>query len=89
MINLINGNICREFLLKSVKLNIHCRRGLVDSVLAYIMAGFKPLARHQRKIQKVYFSSQFPFSRFLAKTLRVNKTAMKSLPKESGVRNRL
>ena len=34
-------------------------------------------ARHQHKIQKV-FLRLFPLSRFLVKTLRVNKIAMKS-----------
>ena len=39
--------------------------------------GFKPQARHQNEIQKV-FLRQFHLSRFLAKTLRINKIAMKT-----------
>ena len=50
--------------------------------------GFEPQARHQNKIRKV-FRRRFPLSRFLAKTLRVNKIAMKSFSKKSVVRIRL
>ena len=39
--------------------------------------GFESQARHQNEVQKV-FLRRFPLSRFLAKTLRVNKIAMKS-----------
>ena len=42
--------------------------------------GFESQARHQNKIRKV-FLRRFPLSRFLAKTLRVNKIAMKSFSK--------
>ena len=42
--------------------------------------GFEPQPRHQNKIRKV-FLRRFPLSRFLAKTLRVNKIAMKSFSK--------
>ena len=38
---------------------------------------FEPQARHQYKIQKV-FIRWFPLSRYLVKTLRINKIAMKS-----------
>ena len=37
-----------------------------------VNVGFDPQARHQNKIQKV-FLRRIPLSRFLAKTLRVNK----------------
>ena len=43
--------------------------------------GFEPQIRHQNKIQKVFFFWRFPLSRFLAKTLGVNKIAMKSFTK--------
>ena len=46
--------------------------GLLD-----IKPGFEPQARHQNKIQKVCLR-RFPLSRFLAKTLRINKIAMNS-----------
>ena len=42
--------------------------------------GFESQARHQNEIRKV-FLRRFPLSRFLAKTLRVNKIAMKSFSK--------
>ena len=42
--------------------------------------GFESQARHQNEIRKI-FLRRFPLSRFLAKTLRVNKNAMKSFPK--------
>ena len=41
---------------------------------------FEPQARHQNKIRKL-FIRRFPPSRFLAKTLRVNKIAMNSFLK--------
>ena len=57
------------------------RRGLVGSVgLLDEKSGFESQARHQNKIRKV-FVRRFPLSRFLAKTLRVNKIAMKSFSK--------
>ena len=37
---------------------------------------FGPQDKHENKIQKIYLR-RFPFSRFLTKTLRVNKVAMK------------
>ena len=46
--------------------------------------GFKPQARHQNEIRKV-FLRRFP----LAKTLRVNKIATKSFSKKSVVQSRL
>ena len=55
------------------------RRGLVDSLLDEKPV-FESQARHQNEIRKV-FLWRFPFSRFLAKTLRVNKIAMKSFSK--------
>ena len=42
--------------------------------------GCKSQARHQNEIRKV-FLRRFPLSTFLAKTLRVNKIAMKSFSK--------
>ena len=50
-----------------------CRQGdcLLDLKLQFVSQ-----VRHQNKIQKV-FLRRFPFNRFLAKTLRVIKTAMK------------
>ena len=42
--------------------------------------GFEPKARYLTKIRKV-FLRRFPLSRFLAKTLRVNKIAMKNFSK--------
>ena len=48
--------------------------------LLHEKSGFEPQTRHQNKIQKVIFR-RFPLSRFLAKTLRVNKIAMKSFSK--------
>ena len=42
--------------------------------------GFESQARHQNEIRKE-FLRRFPLSRFLAKTLRVNKIAMKSFSK--------
>ena len=41
---------------------------------------FESQARHQNKIRKVYLR-RFPLTRFLAKTLKVNKIAMKSFSK--------
>ena len=38
-----------------------------------VKPGFEPKARHQNKIQKL-FLRRFSLSRFLAKTLRVNKS---------------
>ena len=49
--------------------------GLLDEKL-----GFELQARHQNKIQKVFFR-RFPLSRLMARTLRVNKIAMKSFSK--------
>ena len=47
------------------------RRGLVDSIVGLLdeKPGFEFQARHQNKIQKVFFP-RFPLSRSLAKTLR-------------------
>ena len=55
---------------------------IVGSTLAYQAKnpGFEPQARHQNKIRKI-FLLRFSPSTFLAKTLRVNKIAMKSLSK--------
>ena len=50
--------------------------GLLDE-----MPGFESQARHQNEIRKV-FLRHFPLSRFLAKTLRVNKIAIKSFSKK-------
>ena len=44
--------------------------------------GFESQARHQNKIRKV-FLRRYPLSRFLVKTLRVNKIAMKSFLKKN------
>ena len=50
---------------------------------------FASQARHQNEIRKI-FLRRFPLSRLLAKTLRVNKIAMKSFSKKkSVVRSRL
>ena len=57
--------------------------GLLD-----VKPGFEVQTRHQNKIQKV-FLRRFPLSRFLARTLRANKSAMKSFSKKSVVRSRL
>ena len=67
---------------------IHSRRGLVGSGLLDVKPGFELQARHQNKIQKV-FLWRFPLSRFLAKTLRVNKNCHEKLLKKSVVRSRL
>ena len=62
-----------------VNLNHICsRNGLVCSVLAYqtLKPGFVSQVSHQKKKYEKYF-----FDRFLAKTLRINKIAMKNFLK--------
>ena len=49
--------------------------------------GFEPQGRHNNKIRKE-FRRRFSLNRFLAKTLRVNKIAMKSFSKKSVIRSR-
>ena len=51
-----------------------------ENVVVYYLIRRKIQVRHQNKIQKVFFP-RFPLSRFLAKTLRVNKIAMKNFSK--------
>ena len=57
--------------------------GLLDE-----QPGFEFQARHQNEIRKV-FLRRFPLSRFLAKTLRVNKNCHEKFLKKSVVRSRL
>ena len=59
------------------------RRGLVDE-----KPEFKSQARHQNEI-RIVFLRRFPLSRFLAKTLRVNKNCHEKFLKKSVVRSRL
>ena len=68
---------------------ISCR-SVVGSVLGLldVKSAFEPQARCQNKIQKI-FPRLLPLRRFLAKTLIVNKIAMKSFLKKSVVRSRL
>ena len=49
--------------------------GLLD-----VKPEFEPQARHQNEVQKI-FLQRFPLSRYVAKTLRVNKISMKSFSK--------
>ena len=58
------------------------RLNLVGSVLAYwnIRPEFKPYVRHQTENMKI-FPWQLGLSRFLAKSLEVNKPAMKKFLK--------
>ena len=49
--------------------------GLLD-----VKPGFGPQARHQNEIRKI-FLRRLPLSRFLSKTLNVNKIATKSFSK--------
>ena len=67
------------------------RRGLVRSVLAYYTQkpGFVSQVSHQKwNKKKKIFLRRLPLCRFLAKTLRVNKAAMKKYLKKSVVRSR-
>ena len=68
----------------------HNRRGLVDNPVGLLdeKPGFEPQARHRNKIQKV-FLRQFPLSRFLAKTLRVNKNCHEKVSQKSIAHGRL
>ena len=73
----------RQQLLFGVSLlRVSCRHGLEDSVLAYQTKsqGSSSSPDIKTKYKKV-FLRRFPLSKFLAKTLRVNKIAMKSFSK--------
>ena len=52
--------------------------GLLD-----VRVKFKPQFRSSKRNYKKYFFKDFFFSRFLAKTLKINKIAMKSFSKIS------
>ena len=54
----------------------------LESGLLNDKPGFESQARHQNEIRKVVLR-RFPLSRFLAKTLRVNKIAMKSFSEKN------
>ena len=84
-------NYRRLLLLLNVRMCIHLfsssRRGLVSSVSAYWSQ--KPLGSYPRsviktEIRKIFFR-RLPLSRFLAKTLRANKPAMKKVSQKKSV----
>ena len=73
-------HVCTSYLLNKLEIYLNLKppwssRQCVD--LLDEKPGFEFQVRHQNKIRKV-FLRRFPLSGFLAKTLRVNKIAMKS-----------